>query len=461
MKKAVNRMPMGYIFKHIGICAGLLVSATIVAVLSLCVVQGMVGSAGFVRETRKASELFMQVWEEAQTQRPALIKELNATRIDYYSEAHMYQLSLGNPHATFFRNALAPQAFFDPGRVDSNGFNNQITGLAARLDGATPLADNARYWNGFMIPLRTLGSIISYQGLLILNAVILISLIGWCSVVLYRLFDKKIAIVFVSTLFMMWTWVNFFGINYISNYFVMLTGVLATGWLVHKNRLLDWGAECFLIIGIATAFFDLLIAPLMTLGFPLIVAVLYLLNSNIAPNANRIWRYAFAWTVAWLGGYVMFWGFKLILAPIIFDSFIGTDAAGRIVEYSLGLGGISGYVREIAVAFASNIATMFGWSGYTAHAALGSAGLFAAIGTILMIAPVAWVLWQAHKTSHASLAAPSALLGIALLPVLRLMIVPYHSAENAFFTFREFGVTVFALSVFCMYVYEHLQKASD
>ncbi|MCL2312044.1 MAG: hypothetical protein FWC41_06090, partial [Firmicutes bacterium] len=173
-----------------------------------------------------------------------------------------------------------------------------------------------RYWHGSAAACKFLLLIMDYQQLkwflyivstllLLLFAVRIVNKVGWI----------KSLPLFLALLF-----ANFFVIQFAIQFFPVMAIALAGGiWMCkngHKSQ--KKITMCLLIIGMLTAYFDLLTTPLLTLGIPLIVYMI--LQGEEKKSAYDFFKSIFILCLAWLIGYAGAWATKWILINIFTDA---------------------------------------------------------------------------------------------------------------------------------------------
>ena len=183
----------------------------------------------------------------------------------------------------------------------------------------------ARYWHGYQVFQKMLFSLMDYHTFRVVNLVIQCILTAVICVFLW----KKYKNLFMPYI-VMWLTLNplmtSMSLQY-SNVFYVMT--ISTLILVLKNN--KWiGTEnhalYFLVVGIATSYFDLLTYPLVTLGVPLVLY--WSMNSivNIKKSILQIGEYS----LNWCGGYAGMWGSKWILATLFTEQNVIRDAIDTV-----------------------------------------------------------------------------------------------------------------------------------
>ena len=370
-------------------------------------------------------------------------------RVDHYADALVYQISFGVPGETNLTNALYPRSYFPPNEPDELNNVQEVAGLRARLQGTPADTDNGRYWNGIMIPMKIFGSLFSYQGLQILNGVLLCVLFIAAAIMTARLLGLPVAVCFILSLISIWIWVVPFCLDYLPVFYIMGAGIIAVLLLAKKGKLVKWGPELFLLLGILTAYFDQFTAPLVTLGYPLVVAALCLLHSNHRSDTKYLFKHLLLWIGLWLLGFAGFWAAKIFMTQAIFSAGILQDATARLGDYSSAVNTRPLLTQIFGLALPANLGTVLGRQGQDVLKHYTSAWIRSVFVMVILFIPPLLVAVAARLRKKRISSAAVILLLIAVLPFARMMVTSVHSDWNSFFTFREFGVAFFAVFAFC------------
>ena len=191
-----------------------------------------------------------------------------------------------------------------------------------------PNGSYSRYWFGSVPVCRILLLTMNYQQikwflylvstlLLLLFAVNIVNRVGWI----------KSLPIFLALLF-----ANFFVTQFSMQFFPVMAIALIGGIWMCKNGLKPQKKiSLFLfIIGMFTAYFDLLTAPLLTLGLPLIVYMI--LHSREDISIMEIFKTIVVLCLCWLMGYAGAWAIKWVLVVIFADS-AAIDMAISAIKY--------------------------------------------------------------------------------------------------------------------------------
>lgn len=199
----------------------------------------------------------------------------------------------------------AMSSYYSGGTYDSG---KQTSSLEQLYNGSeTRLESYDRYWHGYLTTLRPMLVIFSFQQIRIIFTVTLLLL--WC-LLLYLIYLKAgLRLAFSFLIGFMFVDFLYIGqsIQFSSVFLISIIGSL---YLITKLRIDKTQNLFFFIIGAFTAYFDLLTAPLVTLGVPL--AILMYMNSK---KYLVILQSSFFWAL----GYLLSWSSKWILVQWLYS----------------------------------------------------------------------------------------------------------------------------------------------
>jgi len=432
------------------------VCATLLAIIGLAVIELIPGYL-FAQNARSASTTFNST---PQT-RPRLLGDLNGTTLDYYGDALMYQLTLANEDAPLLERMLSPLSYAHPTKRDDGGNDLMAQGLASRLAGQDPNTLHNHYWDGYRIPLRIFGSVLSYTGLRVLSGVVLLLLVCATTGALWRVLGRLVALAFLISFLAMYAPIVAWCLQYAPVFYIAFAGIIAVLYLAKKRLLLSHGYLLFLILGILTSFFDLLTAPLITVGFPLVVAITCLLRSNLKEDAQAMLHHGFTWCALWFVGYAGFWFIKVMLTSALLDTTLPGYVSEKTGFYFGGLyPGLNGYIRTFLDAFYRNLGTVLGASFRSATYLDPTIRSQARISLLLLVAPLL-TSWFLSRRRSVNLGTLWLLVAVMLVPLSRMIIMAAHTSIHDFMTFREWGVAYFALLVFLGFAIPKLRRATS
>lgn len=258
-----------------------------------------------------------------------------------------------------------------------------------------------RYWHGYLVYLRPFMAIISYSFLRIVLSFVLYGLFVLFIFLLWKKFGLKSAIIFVFSFFI----VDFFYIGIsmqFSNVFIVALSTTIYA-LTRKNKSHNDDYLIFFISGALTSFFDLLTAPIVSLGLLLTI-------DNLRKDSHL--KSVFINVFFWFVGYMGLWASKWILSSIFyapqallvaFDQIINRTVNKADEKFShleavrLNIFQLIGYSRESKIFFVCLFAIMlFTFLRYKAikKANFRKVSLWITIGSI----PYIWYLIAANHS---------------------------------------------------------------
>lgn len=231
--------------------------------------------------------------------------ELTGSGIDNFTTAIMLN------NASFLgRDSIIYDAIMNP-RIQ-HPVSNKLIDLYYNLNQQTlddsPIIDYPRYWHGYLIILKPLLLVLNLKEIRILNYILQTILLIMCLYLITKRLNIKYALAFLTSIIYLNPISLGMCLQFTSTYYIML---ITTILLLFSNKQTNC-YKLFLFSGIATAYFDLLSAPLITLGFPLII-YLNLYNQKLSKNFINIIKNSTFWSI----GYALMWISKWIIATII------------------------------------------------------------------------------------------------------------------------------------------------
>ena len=282
----------------------------------------------------------------------------------------------------------------------------------------------ARYWHGYLTVLRPLLLLFDYSQIRIVNY---IGLFGLLALLLYRmntflginvsvlfLISQLIGAVFFVPINLQFSWT--FYIAYAASFFILTK---RTTFDCKKLMMVMF------VIGGLTSFIDLLVTPVITLGFPLIC---YLYKNDKVKKKNLgVINASFCWGA----GYALVWGSKWLLVDLMTGSSIINEA---IAQMGMRVSG-SWDGMELTL---PNIV-------YFCYKTLDSHGLFY---PCLIAGVLAATIFIISIRSKPAFIESCYLLLIASMAPVWFIVLREHSIQHGWFTWRALTVSVFAILLF-------------
>lgn len=283
-------------------------------------------------------------------------------------------------------------------------------------------AQYPRYWHGYLVVLKPLLMLTSLNGLRMLGAMLLTTLVG--VVLMVCGYQKKtgLGIAIVAALPFMFYGTSFMSLSLSICVYLALGAVLAV--LLSKKA--ESFPILFLLIGIMTAYFDFLTFPLVTLGFPLCAAVY-----GRECEAKEQWKRAAVCFMEWGIGYAVMWGGKWVLADLFTQTNTVKDAFRTMFTRAgsaQGQGRFSGFFEVL-------------YSNLSPYLNIAFALFALGIAVCLLL----FLFRRNIARTQNRLQNASVFLCIALLPFAWWFVMQNHSQEHWAYTCRNFAVVILAV----------------
>ncbi len=286
-----------------------------------------------------------------------------------------------------------------------------------------------RYWHGYLIVLKPLLMFTSFNTLRLLNAALQLIGIGFVIMGFTRKKAEPLATAFLFSLPFMFFISTFASLSLSICLYLLIFALLAQ--LKCDNVLYEHKIYYlfFLITGIATAYFDFLTYPLITLAFPLCV-YLYFHGEDFK---NRVIK-SLAFCMEWSIGYLGMWSSKWILCDLFTDSSTIKDAIATILLRTQSADGTSNGLIEV---LKMNLSPFMNRS-------------YLLLIVIAIILGVIFFFKNGIKNSLKNVKGALLYFVIALSPFLWYLATQNHSLQHWPYTCRIVSVTVFA-GILAMY----------
>jgi hypothetical protein len=339
-------------------------------------------------------------------------------QLDNYSDAMMMNMAISADSSHPVRSAMLNNwhtsgRYFDMAEDADKVAKNHLESLKAQPYG--------RYWNGYQIFLRPLLCLFNYREIRLLNYLLLSSLLITISWLMITKVGKSATMLFLASLAcinfpIVPLSIHFSAVFYIT--FISIAFILLERGFILKHQLFN---GLFFIIGGLTSSLDLLTAPLITLGIPLLVYIIYL-------NPIHKIRTVILGSGVWFLGYTSIWVTKWGLGTLLTGVNLMQDASdAAAVRLS----------KRIFTGMEVTIPNMLEF----AYTYLQQRHLFWPLIILLLIVLASLVgavkNWQKVKEN-------SYLLLISLMVPVWYLVVRNHSVQHGWFTWRATVVSVFA-----------------
>lgn len=307
--------------------------------------------------------------------------------------------------------------------------------LDARAEGKSP-SDQlepfsyARYWHGYLIWLRPLLLVLTYQQVRVVQYLVLFVLLAVILARLWRQCGWRPALWFGAAQLLVGVFFVPHQVQFFTCFFLAYAGCV---WVLARRRDIRSLGIGLLVLGVATAFCDLLVTPILTLGLPVAVWLVCL------PQRLRAGPHQCAAVVGgslcWGAGYAGCWGAKWVLAGLI----TGADVIGDAIHQA--------GVRTTADTWHGIQLTWGNIFGFVAGTLTEKGLLWPLVAAVLVCIFLFFLCLRGRGPLLRALP-----LGLtALMAPVWLAVLRTHSIQHGWFTWRALDVSLFAGMAFVYY----------
>lgn len=369
---------------------------------------------------------------------------------DNFNDAVMLSLAYMDPDATVLDTMAG--AYYGGGIWDAvDALDNRVT---AHLDSDTWYQ---RYWNGYLVVLRALLTWFTYDQIRVANALALGALALAVAVGLTWRVRPGAAVAFLVAAFFCAPPIVALNVQFVGVFYIALLGMLAVLWLSRLRPARRYDLELFCVLGIATAYIDMLTAPVVTLGLPLLTLVAIEISEGEVERIGHIAWTALRSSAVWAAGYALFWASKWALAATTFPADLQMGVGGDL-SHRIGVGYTLLHRLIVPAKNLANLVpdtrTLATPLGVVVDRAL-ILRVALTVGAALVAVFFAWAIarlradepflpWRGRTPRTAALW----VLGVVgLFPYLWYVVVANHSELHNYFTFRAQAVTIFGVGL--------------
>lgn len=285
----------------------------------------------------------------------------------------------------------------------------------------------ARYWHGYLVVLKPLLTVMNYPNI---RYVLMTIQMGLFAYMIYLCGQRKNQLIFsIVILWLYWNPVTtMLSLQFHSMVTVTWLAIIAVFLLERRKdmNLYRWGM-LFLTVGAMTSYVDLLTYPIVSLGIPLIVW-LSLQEKKLAVEVRACIQLSAFWGV----GYAGMWGMKWLLASVITGKNVLAEAINQ-VELRSG-------AEVVDAGTVSGVQIILRQIG-------------AGLTPVMILCGICLVFMVFYKTVKNKLSWWRMILPYAIVgsyPIVWYMVLKNHSYLHFWYTYRDMGVSLFAISEFLL-----------
>lgn len=288
----------------------------------------------------------------------------------------------------------------------------------------------ARYWHGYLLFLKPLLMVFGYGQI---REIMMFAQLGLFAILLVMLAKRNIKL--TIPVFLMWIFLNpvstMLSLQFntvLTITFIAMLAILCANEKKAIKNMYTWGIF-FMTIGVLTSYFDLLTYPLLTLGAPLALWMVFNLSEKFRSNLQNIVLLSFFWGIGYGGMWVLKW--------IIGDLITGENVIGDAVE-------------QVAYRTSSVVEETFVTISHLVHELQYSARQYTWILALLLL--VIYFIYRVIKMRKLNLNMLISYFMISVFPVAWYLAMKNHSFGHHWFTYRELAISIYALST-CMLIH--------
>lgn len=360
-----------------------------------------------VKENIVKSEQFMVEEDEYILYNPLFRK-------DKFSESIILgESGIEDSLGVFHKILLNPTISYNPDKSLTESYIDYYAGVPN-----TGVGTYGRYWHGFQSVIKPLLVFIPYSYIRILNYFLLFGLALFCTYLINFRISWRIGYIFLISLCLCGFTAAPELIQFSTCFYIAFLGII---WLLMHSRERLTEKFCyasFFCIGGLTVYFDFLTTPLLTLGLPLTVLIMYRSENPTLTSTIKL-------IISWGLGYFILWLMKWIIATIFTEENLIENAFNQIIKRTGG-----------EVSGDEDNAGMWPWN----FVILSFLSIWMFVSAIPLIVDFKRMRAVARKYSS--------LILIAALPFIWVMVVRNHSWIHYWYVWRIFGVAIFALLVY-------------
>ena len=283
----------------------------------------------------------------------------------------------------------------------------------------------SRYWHGIQTIIRPLLLFFNYEEIRYIFMLLIFVLLGISLLLINKNISFMHSMAFLVSMLAICIFIVPMSIQYSAIFIITLLAVIIVN-LLHQKQKAKFIPYLFFIIGGLTTFFDLLTAPLLTLGIPLIIEVL-LRSREESLSIKKAFLEIIKLSILWAIAYGTIFFAKWVIASLIMQKDLITVAINQILFRT---NGSEEYPATKIGAIVENFTYLY-------NNVLLACGIVTIIGWI-----IALIKTRKNKINWKKILI---LLIVSIYPYVWYMVFAGHSTIHAFFTYRIQAIAIFGV----------------
>lgn len=376
---------------------------------------------------------------------PRPVVDHAALQLDNYTDSQMLDIAAGVEG----RNALVQAlSAIKGGEREANGDAAPIKSLSQSASGQrTVEVAYARYWHGYQVALRPALVWFTYGDIRVLNILLMVGLVAVVGSALRARAGVAAYAGFLIALLLTGVYVVPMSLQFSSmHYLTLLAMLVVLRMTVPADGSAGMLIELFFVVGMLTAFLDLLTTPLLALYLPVALALAIRARSLVRLSVRSEAGLVLITSLWWAAGYALTWAAKWVIASYALGADVTADATAKASHW------MSAPAWSVAQALKVNVMNLFPTIRFD-PSVTGPARYFLVgpTGVLILIAVVLWVvLFLTARASSDIIRRSASVLLVVPLPYLWLALTYNHSLIHYSFTYRVQAASIFAVLYFML-----------
>ena len=357
------------------------------------------------------------------------------------------------PSALGQYNNLFYHQFDDNYAVLDGGTDNLIIQTASEMPSENRLYQMMsnmgypRYWHGYLFPVKIILHFMGLEDWRALNFFIQLSLVIFTAFLIYKRTGKyRYVLALLSSYYLLMPMAVAESLQYSPVFYITFIWIAFFAGIKKKSSY-SMVIYLFLLLGIATSYFDLLTFPLLTWALPLLWFIALSYESDPENNeVKTLFLKAVGSGIAWLSGYALFWASKWVIASKVLGYDVKKEAIDQLF---LRAGDITDDLEYIFYSFGRYDNIYLNWKHYENYSYNAIILGWIIFGVLISVA-----FGYKSKFKGRILYALIGLSGVVWY-----VVVTNHTTIHHFFTYRIYNICITAFILYiCSFEYDKLRK---
>ncbi|WP_342758670.1 hypothetical protein [Kineothrix sedimenti] len=369
---------------------------------------------------------------------PQLANGYKYTQLDNYTDSIMLGAAIYGEGGSLLDEAMNNY------HIDCDDLSPTLalTNYANNADFDYYAVSYARYWHGYLVPLKIFLLFFEYTDFRVFNFIMQSILICIIVSLFYKNNIQKNLLAFGSALIVLNPLTAALSLQYSSIYYIILLSSIYLLYIYYKRQHLEFSHFCTLLFftGVITSYLDLLTYPLSSFG---ILMTLYIILNNRINSKKHYVNDFMKGLITWGCGYFGMWMGKWSVGSLLLQSNIFSDALNQAMfRTSSSVGVVENTSRMDAII--KNFGVLMKWP-------------FVGMGIMICLYFIKDLTFKKNRISNIFINEIStivAFLLISVLPIMWFLVFANHSQEHYWFTYKILSISCFSLLSLLIFIKE-------